>query len=171
MIARLMYDLLVRAASNPERKLELPVENGADPEASKVVNFLVDQGWLKKADREGIWTVTPSERFGIESLDYGNVVTFYEYAGAVFLLSTRSLAEETIGWHKGRFYTIGIAHFPYPVDFEARKGNAPVTTYGGGHMEDVSPAACALVAEDLDVPQPAKPEALRLHTSNYMERF
>ena len=44
----------MRAASNREGKLELPVETGADPEDSKAVNFLVEQGWPKKADGEGI---------------------------------------------------------------------------------------------------------------------
>ena len=38
-------------------------------------------------------------------------------------------------------------------------------------MEDALAAACALVAEDLDVPQTPKPEELRLHMLKYMERF
>ena len=131
----------------------------------------MEQGWVEKADAEGTCTVTPSGRFWVESLRYGDIVKFYEYAGAVFLLSTRSRADETIVWHKGRFATIGIAHFPHPEQFEVRKENESVTTSGGVHMEDALAAACALVAEDLDIPQPPKPEELRLHMSNYMKRL
>ena len=166
-----MYELFVRAASNREGKLELPFETGADPEASRVVNSLVDQGWLMEADGEGIWAVTPSGRFGIESLYYGDVVTFYKYAGAVFLLSTRSRAGETIVCHKGRSATISIAHLPYPEDFEVSKENEPVTMSGRFHMGNASAAACAFVTEDRGVPQPPKPEALRLQVSNYLNRF
>ena len=166
-----MCDLLERAASNREDKLELPVETGANPEVSKVVDFLVEQGWLEKDGDDGTWTVTPAGRFWFESLNYGDIVTFYEYGGAVFLLYTRSNVAETIVWHKGRFATIGIAHFSHPEHFEVRKENEPVTTSGGTHMEDAVAAACALVAEDLDVPQPPKPEELRVHMLNYMERF
>ena len=171
MNARLMCDLLARAASNREGKLELPVEKGADPEASKVVAFLVEQGWLEKDGGDRTWSVTPAGRFWLESLQYGDVVTFHEYGGAVFLLNTRSNAAETIVWHKGRFATVGIAHFPHPEHFEVRKENEPVTTSGGFRMEDALAAACALVAEDLDVPQPPKPEELRLHMLKYMERL
>ena len=171
MNARLTYDLLARAASNREGKLELPVETGADPEVSKVVDFLMEQDWFKKDGGDGTWTVTPAGRFWFESLQYGDVVTFYEYGGAVFLLCTRSNPSETIVWHRGRFATIGIAHFPHPEHFEIRKENEPVTTSGGFHMADALAAACALVAEDLDVPQPPKPEELRLHMLNYMKRL
>lgn len=173
MNARLMYDLLARAVSNREGKLELPVETAADPEASKVVDFLVEQGWLEKASGDRTWTKTPSGRFWLESLDYGDVVRFHEYGGAVFLLNTRSSAAETIVWHKGRFATIGIAYVFHPSHsehFEVRKENEPVTTSGGFHMEDALAVACALVADDLDVPQPPKPEELRLHMLKYMER-
>ena len=166
-----MYDLLARAASNREGKLELPTETGVDPKVSRVFEFLVEQGWLAKAAAAGTWTVTPSGRFWLESLEYGDIVKFYEYAGAVFLLSTRSRAEETIVWHKGRFATIGIARLSYPEQLEVRKENEPVTTSGGFHMEDALAAACALIAEDLDVSQPPKPEKLRLKMLNYMERF
>ena len=38
-------------------------------------------------------------------------------------------------------------------------------------MEDALAAACALVAEDLDVPEPPKPEELRLHMLKYMKVF
>ena len=171
MNARLMCDLLARAASNREGKLELPVETCADPEVSKVVDFLVEQGWLEKDGGDGTWTVTRAGRFWFESLAYGDIVTFYEYGGAVFLLYTRSNTAETIVWHKGRFATIGIAHILHPEHFEVRRENEPVTTSGGRHMEDALAAACALVAEDLDVPQPPKPEELRLHMLKYMERF
>ena len=98
-------------------------------------------------------------------------MTFHEYGGAVFLLNTRSRAAETIVWHRGRFATISIAYIPHPEHFEIRKENEPVTTSGGFHMEDALAAACALLAEDLDVPQPPKPEELRLHMLNYMKRF
>ena len=168
MNARLTYDLLARGASNPKGKLELPLEVEADPEVSKVVDFLVEQGWLEKDGGDGPWTVTPSGRFWFESLGYGDVVTFYENGGAVFLLNTRSRAE-TIVWHKGRFATIGIGHFPHPEHFEVRKENEPVTTSGGFHMEAALAAACALLAEDLNVPQPPKPEELRLHMLKYMK--
>lgn len=166
-----MYDLLARAVSNREGKLELPAETGVDPTVSRVLEFLVEQGWLAKTAAEGTWTVTPSGRFWLESLEYSDIVKFYEYAGAVFLLSTRSRAEETIVWHKGRFATIGIARLSCPEQFEVRKENEPVTTSGGFHMEDALAAACALIAEDLDVPQPPKPEELRLKMLNYMEQF
>ena len=165
-----MYDLLARAASNSEGKLELSFETGADPEATKVVDFLVEQGWFGKDGGDGAWTVTPAGRFWFDSLAYGDSVTFYEYGGTVFLLCTRSNAAETIVWHKGRFATIGIAHFSHPEHFEVRKENEPVTTSGGFHMADALSVACALLAEDLDVPQPPKPEELRLHMLNYMKR-
>ena len=139
-----MCDLLARAASNREGKLELPVETGADPKASKVVDFLVEQGWLEKDGGDRTWTVTPAGRFWFESLEYGDVVTFYEYGGAVFLLSTRSNAAETIVWHKGRFATIGIAHFRHPEHFEVRKENEPRhhvgrVPYGGRAGRGVRP--------------------------------
>ena len=128
MNAMLMCGLLARATSSREGKLELPVETGADPAVSKVVDFLVEQGWLQKDGGDRTWTVTPSGRFCFESLAYGDIVTFYEYGGAVFLLCTRSNPSETIVWHRGRFATIGIAHFPHPEHFEIRKENEPVTT-------------------------------------------
>ena len=115
--------------------------------------------------------LTRAGRFWFESLEYGDVVTFREYGGAVFLLNTRSQAEETIVWHKGRFATIGIDRFSHPEHFEVRRENEPVTTSGGFRMEDALAAACALVVEDLDVPQPPKPEELRLHMLNYMKGF
>ena len=166
-----MCDVLERAASNREGKLELPVETGADPEVSKVVDFLVEQGWLEKDGGGWTWTLTAAGRFWFESLNYGDIVTFYKYGGAFFLLYTRSSAAETILWHKGRFATIGIARFPHPEHFEVRKENDPVTTSGGFHMADALAVACALVADDLDIPKPPKPEELRLHMLNYMERF
>ena len=156
MNATLMCDLLARAASNREDKLELSVETSAHPEASKVLDFLVEQGWLEKDGGDGTWTVTPAGRFWFESLGYGDVLMFHEYGGMVFLLCTRSQAEETIVWHKGRFATIGIAHSPHPEHFEVRRGNEPITTSAGLHMEDALDAACALVAEDLDVPPTAE---------------
>ena len=166
----LMCGLLARATSSREGKLELPVETGADPAVSKVVDFLVEQGWLQKDGGDRTWTVTPSGRFCFESLAYGDIVTFYEYGGADFLLCTRSGAE-TIVWHKGRFATIGIAYVPQPEHFEVRKENEPVTTSGGFHMKDALAAACARLADDLDVPKPTKPQELRLHMVNYMERL
>ena len=87
------------------------------------------------------------------------------------MLCMRPMAEETIVWHKGSFATIGVAHFPHREHFEVRKENEPITTSAGVRMEDALAAACALVAEDLDVPQPPKPEELRLHMLNYMERL
>ena len=163
-----MCDLLARAASNREGKLG--VDTGADPEVLRLVDFLVEQGWLEK-DGDTTWTVTPAGRFWFQSLQYGDVVRFHEYGGAVFLLNTRPNARETIVWHKGRFATIGIAHFPHPEHFEVRRENEPVTTSAGFRMEDALAAACALVAEDLDIPQPPQPEELRLHMLRYMERL
>ena len=165
-----MCDLLARAASNREGKFELSIDMGVDPGVSKVVDFLLEQGWLEKGG-DGTWTVTPAGRFWFESLQYGDVVRFHEYGGAVFLLNTRPNTAETIVWHKGRFATIGIAHFPHPEHFEVRKENERITTSGGLRIEDALAAACALVAEDLDVPQPPKPEELRLQMLRYMERL
>ena len=167
---RLLIDLLALAASNRDGKLEVPVDTGTDSEVAKVVDFLVEQGWLG-IDGDVTRPVTPAGRFWFESLDYGDVVTFHEYGGAVFLLNTRSNPEETIVWHKGRFATIGIAHSPYPEHFEVRRENEPVTTSAGFRMEDALAAACALVAQDLDVPEPPKPEELRLHMLKYMKVF
>ena len=166
--AWLLCDLLAQAASNYEGKFQLPVDAGAEPQVSKVVDFLVEQGWIEKGG-DGTWTVTRAGRFWLESLDYGDVVTFHEYGGAVFLLNTRSQAEETIVWHKGRFATIGIDRFSHPERFEVRRENEPVTTSAGFRMEDALAAACGLIAEDLDVPQPPKPEELRLHMWKYMK--
>ena len=170
MNAMLMCDLLALAASDREGRIALPVETGADPEVSKVVDFLVKQGWLEKDRGDRIWTVTPGGRFWIHSIDYGDVVTFYEYGGADFLLCTRSGAE-TIVWHNGRFATISVAHLPHPEHFEVRRENEPVTTSGGFHMKDALAAACALLAEDLDVPQPPKPQDLRLHMLSYIQHL
>ena len=168
MNARLMCDLLAQAASNREGRLELPVDTGAHPEVENVVDFLVEQGWLEQGG-DGTWNVTATGRFWFESLGYDDVVRFHEYGGAVFLLNTRSNPDETIVWHKGRFATIGIDRFSHPERFAVRRENEPVTTSAGFRMEDALAAACALVAEDLDVPQPPKPEELRLHMSNYMK--
>ena len=163
-----MCDLLAQAASNREGKLG--VDAGADPEVTKLVDFLVEQAWLKK-DGNASWTVTPAGRFWFECLQYGDVATFHEYGGAVFLLNTRPNATETIVWHKGRFATIGIARSPHPEHFEVRRENEPVTTSAGFSMQDALAAACALVAEDLDIPQPPQPEELRLHMLRFMERL
>ena len=136
MKTRLMCDLLALAASNPEGELELPVEAGADPAVSKALGFLVEQGWIAEDGAAGTWTVTAVGRFWFESLDFGDILKFYEYGGAVFLLHTRPSHRETIVWHKGRFATIGIAYGPHPERFEVRKENEPVTTSGGSHMAD-----------------------------------
>lgn len=165
-----MCQLLALATSNRKDKLELSVETGADPEVSKILDFLVEQSWLEKDGTDATWGVTPAGRFWVESLDFGDFVTFHEYGGAVFLLHTRS-GDKTVVWHKGRFATISIAYSPHPEHFEVRKENEPVTTSGGFHMADALAAACTLVAEDLDVPLPPKPPELRLHMLNYMERL
>ena len=167
--ARLMCDLLARAVSNSEGKFELSVDIGTEPEVSKVVHFLLEQGWLEKGG-VATWTVTSAGRFWFESLQYRDVVRFHEYGSAVFLLQTRRNPSETIVWHKGRFATIGIAYIPHSEHFELRKENERITTSGGVRMEDALAAACALVAEDLDIPQPPKPEELRLQMLRYMER-
>ena len=164
----LMLNLLTRAAANAEGRLRLPEETVADPRIAAVLAFLVDQRWLTD-DSDGTWTVTPSGRLWLESLNYGDVVKFIEYGGAVFLLNSRGNADETILWHKGRFATIGVALTSYPEQFEVRRENEPITTSGGTQMETALAKACALVAEDLDVPQPPEPENLRLQMRNYLE--
>ena len=168
MNVRLMFDLLSVAAANAEGRLGLPDERLADPEVAAVLAFLVDQRWLSDVG-DGTWTLTTSGRLWLESLNYGDVVKFFEYGGAEFLLNSRGNADETIVWHKGRFATIGIAFTPQPEHFEVRRENEPITTSGGTHMETALATACALVAEDLDVPQPPKPERLRLQMRNYLE--
>lgn len=168
MNAGVMFDLLRRAAADAEVRLGLPDETVADPEIAAVLAFLVDQRWLSD-DSDGTWTITPSGRLWLESLNYGDVVKFIEYGGAVFLLNSRGNADETIVWHKGRFATIGIAFTPQPEHFEVRRENEPITTSGGTHMETALATACALVAEDLDVPQPPEPVNLRLQMRNYLE--
>lgn len=169
-----MYDLLARAASNREGRLHLPAEMGTGPEVANVVDFLAEQGWLEKDCDDGTWTLTPPGRFWLESLEYGDIVKFYDYGGAVFLLHTRSGGRETVVWQKGKFATIGIAYSPYPGHLEVRKENEGITTSGGSHMRDALTAACALVAEDLDLPQLPQlpgPEELRLHMLNYMKQL
>ena len=168
MNAGLMFDLLRRAAANADGRMGLPAETVADPERAAVLAFLVDQRWLSD-DSDGTWTVTPSGRLWLESLSYGDVVKFLEYGGAVFLLSSRGNADETIVWHKGRFATIGVARAWHQEHFEVRRENEPITTSGGTHMETALAKACALLAEDLDVSQPPEPERLSLHMRNYLE--
>ena len=168
MNAGLMFELLRRAAANAEGTLGLPDETVADPEVAAVLAFLVDQRWLSD-ESDGRWTVTPSGRLWLESLNYGDVVKFIEYGGAVFLLNSRGNAGETIVWHKGRFATIGVALASYPEQFEVRRENEPITTSGGTQMETALATACALVAEDLDVSEPPEPENLRLQMRNYLE--
>ena len=130
--------------------------------------FLVDQRWLSDV-AAGTWTLTAPGRLWLESLNYGDVVKFFEYGGAVFLLNSRGNADETIVWHKGRFATIGVARASHPEHFEVRRENEPTTTSGSTHVETALATACALVAEDLDVPQPTKPERLRVQMRNYLE--
>lgn len=167
MNADLMLNLLTRAAANAEGRLGLPEETAADPAVAAVLAFLVDQRWLSDYSAEA-WTVTPSGRLWLESLSRRDVVKFIEYGGAVFLLNSRRNADETIVWHKGRFATIGVA-LMYPEQFEVRRENEPITTSGGTQMETALAKACALVAKDLDVPQPPEPEDLRLQMRNYLE--
>ena len=166
-----MCELLARATSSREGKLKLSVETRADADASKVIGFLEEQGWLEKGGGDGLWTVTPAGRFWFESHSYGDMVKLFEYGGAVFLLSTRSPRDETVVWHRGRFATISIARFSQPEHFEVRKENEPITVSGGLHMKDALATACALIAEDLDVPQSPKPDELRLHMLKYLERM
>ena len=113
--------------------------------------------------------VTPAGRFWRESLGYFDVVRFHEHGGAVFLLHARSNPDETIVWHKGRFATIGIDQFSHQERFEVRRENESVTTSVGLRMEDALAAACALIAEDLDLPQRPKPEELRVRMRKFME--
>ena len=166
-----MREFLARAVSNPDGKLELPTETPANAEGAKVIGFLVAQRWLEPHVGDGTWTLTPAGRFWLDSLNYGEIVKFFEYGGAVFLLTTRSSREETIVWHKGTFATISVAHVPQPEHFKVRKENEPVTVSGGFHMADALAVACTLIAEDLDVPQPPKQEELRLHMLKYLERI
>lgn len=169
--ATLICDLLARAVSNREGTLELPGETDTGPEVLQAVEFLEEQGWFEKGDGVGTWTATPAGCFWFESLDYGDIVAFYEYGGAVFLLNTSLSGNETIVWHRGRFATISIAYLPHPEHFEVRMENEPVTTSGGFHMQDALAAACTLLAKDLDVPRPQKPQELRLHMLNYLEQL
>ena len=73
-------------------------------------------------------------------------------------------------WHKGRFATIGVTYNWRSEYLEIRKENETITTSGGRRMEDALATACTLLAQDLDAPQPPKPERLRLQMSKYMER-
>lgn len=171
MNARLMCDLLARATSNQRGKLELPDEAAADSTITAVLDFLVEQRWLTKDTGAGKWTVTPTGRLWFSSLQNGDLVKFYDYGGAVFLLNTRAHDRETIVWHKGRFATISVSRFPKPEHFQVRRENESITTSGGFRMEDALATACALIAEDLKVPQPPEPENLSQHMLNYVRRL
>lgn len=85
-----------------------------------MLGFLVDQRWLAE-DETGTWTVTPTGRFWFQSLHYGDLVKFHEYAGGVFLLHVISSGHETVVWHKGRFATVRIEFIPQPEHFEVRR--------------------------------------------------
>ncbi len=91
--AREWTGLAFGVAKNPIARVSiLAMTVAVVPETSKVVDFLVEQGWDEKDGGNGTWTVTPAGRFWFESLEYGDVVTFYEYGGAVFLFYTRTSA-------------------------------------------------------------------------------
>ncbi len=147
MSVRLLLDLLGVAAADAEGRLGLPDERLADAEVAAVLAFLVDQRWLCDVD-DGTWTLTASGRLWLGSLNYGDVVKFFEYGGAEFLLNSRGNADETIVWHKGRFATISVAPASLPEHFEVRRENERITTSGGTCMETALATACALVAED-----------------------
>ena len=170
MNARLMCELLGRATATDDGKLELTDETAADPAVLAALGFLIEQRWLAE-DGTATWTVTPAGRFWFTSLRYRDILKFHEYGGPVFLLHVISIRNETVVWHKGRFATISIGFIPQPEHFEIRRENEPTTTSGGVQMDDALAAACALLADDLDVPQPSQPEELRLHMRAYMERL
>ena len=44
----------------------LPVETDCDPKFSEVVAFLMEQGWPEKEGGDGMWIVTPTNRFWFE---------------------------------------------------------------------------------------------------------
>ena len=165
-----MCALLGRAAANDGGKLALPDETAADPAVAAVLGFLVEQCWLEE-EAARTWSVTPAGRFWFQSLHYGDLVMFHEYAGAVFLLHLISRSSETVVWHKGRFATIGIEFIPQPEHFEVRRENEPTTTPGGVQMQEALPVACRLLAENLEEPQPPQPVELRLQMLRYLEQL
>ena len=66
MNAGLLCELLAQAVSNREGRLELPVDTRAHPEVSKVVGFLVEQGWLEKGG-DGTWPSPPRGASGAKA--------------------------------------------------------------------------------------------------------
>ena len=165
-----MLDLLGRAASSEQAKLELSKDLTANAETTEAIDFLVEQRWLK-ADDEGTWTATPVGRLWLSSLQYGDALVYYEYGGAAFLLSTISNRSETMVWHKGSFATIGIARMGWPEQFEVRKEAESTTNSGGFRMEEALATACGLIAEDVEIPESPKPVDLRRHMMNFLEHL
>ncbi len=170
MDTMLMCELLGQAAVNDNGKLQLPHETAADARIAATLEFLVDQHWLAE-DSAGTWTVTPAGRFWFQGLNYGDMVKFFKYGSAVFLLHVISSGSETVVWHRGRFATISIKYVPQPGYFEVRRENEPTTTSGGVNMREALAVACGLLAENLEVPQPPQREDIRLHMLKYVEQL
>ena len=167
MNAELLWRVISAGVAN-QGVLELPEETATHPEVAPVVQFLVEQGWLEEGHGTGTCLVTPIGRLWAEKVGHSEYLKFYEYGGRLFLLHRED--RETLVWHKGRFATISIGHLSYPRHFEVRVEMDTVTTSGGYNMENALATACQLLADDLGIPQPKKPELLDAHMFDFLDR-
>ena len=168
MDANLLWRILSVGVAN-QGVLKLPEETATHPDVAAARQFLVEQGWLEERHGTGRFVVTPIGRLWTEQVSRSESLKFYEYGGKTFLLQWWD--REVLVWHKGRFATTSIGYVPFPEHFEVRFEMDIVTTLGGYNMENALAIACQLLADDLETPQPKKPELLDAHMFDFLDRL
>ena len=127
----------------------------ARSDTTAVLEFLIRQEWIVRND--DLWSITPTGRLWIRSVEHHyDLVKFHEYCGETFLVHTRSNQDELIVWHSGSFVTITPATFRFhsPGPYVLRRDAELIATSAGPNPEDALAAACRMLVETLDVPEP-----------------
>lgn len=149
--------LLLFADNIDAHHLPLPEEARTHSGVKAAMEFLAAQRWILWNDDR--WSITPIGRLWIRSVQHHyDLVKSYQWRGETFLVHTRSNQDELIVWHSGRFVTIvpAYAHFfRSPGPYVLRKDAELTTTSAGPEPEDALTAACVMLVQTLDIPEPA----------------
>ena len=127
----------------------------ARSDTTAVLEFLIRQEWIVRND--DLWSITPTGRLWIRSVEHHyELVKFHEYGGETFLVHTRSNQDELIVWHSSSFVTItpATSRFHSPGPYLLKRDAEFIATSAGPNPEDALAAACRMLVEVLDVPEP-----------------